>query len=130
MPMACGTLSDHLAKLGDMGMNMCNLVMSLVPAVTNHKTQQKHINPLANCSIMHMKCCIHYGSQGVCCVPEAHGKGYFAHGKAFAVCNTRQSAHGIQTSAKSHFAVCFFSGTRQRLCRVLERHSVNNFPKK
>jgi len=42
-----------------MGMNMCNLVMSLVPAVTNHKTQQKPINPLANCSIMHMKCCIH-----------------------------------------------------------------------
>ena len=32
--------------------------------------------------------------------------------------NTRQSAHGIQVSAKRSFAVCFLPGTRQKGCRV------------
>ena len=36
----------------------------------------------------------------------------------FAVCRIRQSAHGNQTSAKSVFAVCYISGTRQRVCHV------------
>jgi len=41
-----------------------------------------------------------------------------AHGKPFAVCRTRQSAHGNQASAKPAFAVCYISGTRPRVCRV------------
>ena len=49
---------------------------------------------------------------------KAHGKALYAHGKGFAVCRTRQIAHGIQTSAKASFAVCHLSGTRQSLCRV------------
>ena len=72
----------------------------------------------------------HYGSQSVCRVSEAHGKDYFAYGKVFAVCNTRQSAHDIQTSVKSHFAVCSFSDTRQRLCRVSELTLGKQFSKK
>jgi len=47
-----------------------------------------------------------------------HGKALKAHGKGFAVCRTRQRAHGKQASAKPAFAVCNFSGTRQSLCRV------------
>ena len=39
----------------------------------------------------------------------------------------RQRAHGIQMSAKSSFAVCLLSGTRQRICRVFKWHSANNF---
>jgi hypothetical protein len=49
---------------------------------------------------------------------KAHGKGRYAHGKAFAVCRTRQTTHGIQASAKTVFAVCHISGTRQTFCRV------------
>ena len=36
----------------------------------------------------------------------------------FAVCRTRQSAHDNQGSAKPAFAVCYISGTQQRVCRV------------
>ena len=43
-----------------------------------------------------------------------HGKALKAHGKGFAVCRTRQRAHGKQASAKPAFAVCNFSGTRQK----------------
>ena len=53
-----------------------------------------------------------------CRVPGPHGKAPKAHGKSFAVCRTRQSAHGNQGSAKPAFAVCYISGTRQRVCRV------------
>jgi len=49
---------------------------------------------------------------------KAHHKTLYAHGKGFAVCRTRQRAHGIQTSAKTLFAVCHLSGTRQSLCRA------------
>jgi len=54
----------------------------------------------------------------LCRVPGAHGKAPKAHGKPFAVCRTRQSAHGNQASAKPAFAVCYTSGTRQRVCCV------------
>ena len=60
----------------------------------------------------------HYGRPPLCRVPGAHGKAPKAHGKPFAVCRTRQSAHGNQASAKPAFAVCYISGTRQRVCRV------------
>ena len=54
------------------------------------------------------------------CLPcaKAHGKGPDTHGKVFAVCNTRQIAHGIDRPANRTFAVCPLSGTRQTLCRV------------
>ena len=58
------------------------------------------------------------GDPPLCRVPGAHGKAPKAHGKPFAVCRTRQSAHGNQGSAKPSFAVCYISGTRQRVCRV------------
>ena len=60
----------------------------------------------------------HYRSRLVCRVLKAHAKGEKTHGKDFAVCNTRQSAHGIQLSAKRSFAMGLLSGTRQRGCRV------------
>ena len=63
-------------------------------------------------------CTGHYGRRPLCRVPGAHGKAPKAHGKPFAVCRTRQSAHGNQASAKPAFAVCYISGTRQRVCRV------------
>jgi len=44
--------------------------------------------------------CYHYGISVICCVPEAHGKDHNAHGKIFAVCSTRQTAHGILRPAK------------------------------
>ena len=31
--------------------------------------------------------CTHFGRQVVCCVPIAHGKAHFTHGKGFVVCN-------------------------------------------
>ena len=60
----------------------------------------------------------HYRNQQLCRVPGTHGKAPKTHGKRFAVCRTRQRARGKQPSAKSPFAVCNISGTRQRLCRV------------
>jgi hypothetical protein len=39
-------------------------------------------------------------------------------GKAFAECNTRQRTLGKNFIGKGFFAECFFSDTRQRLCRV------------
>ena len=62
-------------------------------------------------------------------MPRAHGKAPKAHGKPFAVCRTRQSAHGNQGSAKPAFAVCYISGTRQRVCRVqLWTHGKKKLP--
>jgi len=42
----------------------------------------------------------HYRNRVVCRVPGAHGKAHIAHSKSFAVCNTRQRAHGIHVSVK------------------------------
>ena len=71
----------------------------------------------------------HYGRRPLCRVPGAHGKAPKAHGKPFAVCRTRQSAHGNQGSAKPSFAVCYISGTRQRVCRVqLSTHGKKKLP--
>jgi hypothetical protein len=65
---------------------------------------------------------IHYSIQALCRVPKTPGKGYFALGKAFAGCSTRQRAAGKKLVGKDFFAGCFLSGTRQRLCRVQIRH--------
>ena len=62
-------------------------------------------------------------------MPGAHGKGYFPHGKIFAVCCSRQTTHGKQTSAKGTFAECFSSRTRQKFCRVLKLALGKHFPK-
>jgi hypothetical protein len=51
-------------------------------------------------------------------VSKTLGKGYFTLGKAFAECNTRQRTLGKYFIGKGFFAECFFSDTRQRLCRV------------
>ena len=71
----------------------------------------------------------HYRIQAVCRVPGAHGKGNFPHGKMFAVCCSRQTIHGKQTSAKGTFAECFSSRTRQKFCRVLKLALGKHFPK-
>jgi hypothetical protein len=55
-------------------------------------------------------------------VPKTPGKGYFALGKAFAGCSTRQRATGKKSVGKDFFVGCFLSSTRQRLCRVQTRH--------
>jgi hypothetical protein len=55
----------------------------------------------------------HYRNRILCRVSKTLGKGYFTLGKGFAECNTRQ-----RTLGKGFFAECFFSDTRQRLCRV------------
>ena len=65
----------------------------------------------------------------VCRVPKTHGKGLFAHGKAFAVCCTRHTAHGKQESAKRSFAVCHLLGTRKIVCRVLKNTRQRSFEK-
>ena len=65
---------------------------------------------------------IHHWIQALCRVPNAPGKGYFALGKAFAGCSTRQRASVKKLVGKDFFAGCFLSGTRQRLCRVQTRH--------
>jgi hypothetical protein len=46
------------------------------------------------------------------------GKGYFILGKGFAEYNTRQRTLGKDFIGKGFFAECFFSDTRQKLCRV------------
>jgi hypothetical protein len=51
-------------------------------------------------------------------VSKTLGKGYFTLGKGFAECNTRQRTLGKDFIGKWFFAECFFSDTRQRLCRV------------
>jgi hypothetical protein len=51
-------------------------------------------------------------------VSKTLGKGYFTLGKDFAQCNTRQKTLGKDFIGKGFFAECFFSDTRQRLCRV------------
>ena len=43
---------------------------------------------------------LHYQMRHICRVPKAHGKGRITHGKEFAVCNTRQTPHGIDRPAK------------------------------
>jgi len=56
-------------------------------------------------------------------------KAFFAHVKAFAVCCTRQTAHGKHASVKRSFAVCHLSGTRQIVCRVLKSTRQRSFQK-
>ena len=56
---------------------------------------------------------MHYRIQAICRVPNALGKGYFALGKAFAECSTRQRASGKKPVGKEFFAECLLSGTRQ-----------------
>jgi hypothetical protein len=46
------------------------------------------------------------------------GIAFFTLGKGFADCNTRQRTLGKDFIGKGFFAECFFSDTRQRLCRV------------
>ena len=53
----------------------------------------------------------HYGKQGICRVPRAHGKATNPHGKGFAVCCSRQRAHGNRLDGK-------------RLCAVSRRKSA------
>ena len=54
----------------------------------------------------------------LCRVSVALGKGLKTLGKAFAECHTRQRPHGKISAGKAVFAECYFSSTRQRLCRV------------
>jgi len=61
---------------------------------------------------------MHYRIQAICRVPNALGKGYFALGKAFAECSTRQRAFGKKPVGEEFFAECLLSGIRQSLCRV------------
>jgi hypothetical protein len=60
----------------------------------------------------------HYRNRVLCRVSKTLGKGYFTLGKGFAECNTRQRTLGKDFIGKGFFAECFFSDTRQRLCRV------------
>jgi hypothetical protein len=64
----------------------------------------------------------HYRIQALCRVPKTSGKSYFALGKTFIGCSTRQRAAGKKLVGKDFFAGCFLSGTRQRLCRVQTQH--------
>jgi hypothetical protein len=61
---------------------------------------------------------MHYRIKALFRVPKTPGKGYFALGKAFAGCSTRQRAAGKKLVGKDFFVGCFLSGTRQKLCRV------------
>jgi len=72
---------------------------------------------------------MHYRIQAICRVPNALGKGYFALGKAFAECSTRQRASGKKSVGKEFFAERFLSGTQQSLCRVQSRHSAKKSPR-
>jgi hypothetical protein len=60
----------------------------------------------------------HYRNRVLCRVSKTLGKGYFTLGKGFAEYNTRQRTLGKDFIGKGFFAECFFSDTRQRLCRV------------
>jgi hypothetical protein len=60
---------------------------------------------------------IHYLNRVLCRVSKTLGKGYFTLDKGFAECNTRQRTFGKYFIGKGFFAECFFSDTRQRLCR-------------
>ena len=71
----------------------------------------------------------HYWIQALCRVPNALGKGYFALGKAFAECSTRQRASGKKSVGKEFFAECLLSGTRQSLLPSAQ-HSAKLEPKK
>jgi hypothetical protein len=61
---------------------------------------------------------VHYRNRFLYRVSKTLGKGYFTLGKGFAECNTRQRTLGKDFIGKWFFAECFFSDTRQRLCRV------------
>ena len=65
--------------------------------------------------------CPHYRRPALCRVPNALGKGYFALGKAFAECSTRQKASGKKPVGKEFFVECLLSGIRQSLCRVPDK---------
>jgi hypothetical protein len=60
----------------------------------------------------------HYRNRVLCRVFKTLDKHYFTLGKGFAECNTRQKTLGKDFIGKWFFAECFFSDTRQRLCRV------------
>jgi hypothetical protein len=53
-------------------------------------------------------------------VSKTLGKAWNTLGKGFAECDTRQSKLGELYIDNDFFAEYFLSGTRQRLCRVLE----------
>jgi hypothetical protein len=61
---------------------------------------------------------MHYRNRRLCRVPKAFSKALKTLGKLFAECRTRQRVLGTQCIDKAFFAEYFFSGTRQRLCRV------------
>jgi hypothetical protein len=60
----------------------------------------------------------HYRNRWLCRVSEALSKALKTLDKVFAECRTRQRGLGTQCIGKAFFAEYFFSGTRQRLCRV------------
>jgi hypothetical protein len=62
--------------------------------------------------------CVHYRNRVLCRVSKTLEKNYFTLGKSFAECNTRQRTLGKDFIGKRFFVECFFSDTRQRLCRV------------
>ena len=66
---------------------------------------------------------LHYGNQVIGRVPTSLGKGLITLGKVFAEWHPRQMSHDNQYDGKQLFSECFFSGTRQILCRVPEKPS-------
>ena len=66
---------------------------------------------------------LHYGNQVIGRVPTSLGKGIITLGKVFAEWHPRQMSHDNQYDGKQIFSECFFSGTRQILCRVPKKPS-------
>ena len=66
---------------------------------------------------------LHYGNQVIGRVPTSLGKGIITLGKVFAEWHPRQMSHDNQYDGKQLFSECFFSGTRQILCRVPKKPS-------
>ena len=58
------------------------------------------------------------GTTGLALFAECRIHSAKALGKGFAECGTRQTALGKKSDGECTFAECFFSGTRQSLCRV------------
>ena len=67
---------------------------------------------------------LHYWRLPLCRGPEALGKGPLTLGKGFAEAALGKELSGNFESAKRVFAEDPLSGTRQTLCRGLERHSA------
>ena len=62
----------------------------------------------------------HYRDLPICRVPMAHGKATKTHGKKALPCTADGNPPtATRCDGKAGFAVCLLSGTRQRLCSVL-----------